>query len=56
MYNAEIPKGLERGHYEGPTIFDKVQNSMKIAREEIFGPMLSVLTFKEEDEALALAK
>ena len=50
-----IPKGLEKGHYVGPTIFDGVQNSMKIAREEIFGPVLSVLTFKEEGEALALA-
>lgn len=55
VYGAEIPKGLEKGHYVGPTIFDGVQNSMKIAREEIFGPVLSVLTFKEEAEALALA-
>jgi acyl-CoA reductase-like NAD-dependent aldehyde dehydrogenase len=55
VHSAEIPKGLERGHYIGPTIFDEVQNSMKIAREEIFGPVLSVLTFKEEAEAIALA-
>jgi acyl-CoA reductase-like NAD-dependent aldehyde dehydrogenase len=55
VHSTEIPKGLERGHYVGPTIFDGVQNSMKIAREEIFGPVLSVLTFKEEAEALALA-
>jgi (Z)-2-((N-methylformamido)methylene)-5-hydroxybutyrolactone dehydrogenase len=55
VYSAEIPKGLERGHFVGPTIFDNVQNSMKIAREEIFGPVLSVLSFKEEGEALALA-
>ena len=55
VHSTEIPKGLERGHYVGPTIFDGVQNSMKIAREEIFGPVLSVLTFKEEGEALALA-
>jgi acyl-CoA reductase-like NAD-dependent aldehyde dehydrogenase len=55
VHNAEVPKGLERGHYVGPTIFDNVKNSMKIAREEIFGPALSVLTFKEEGEALALA-
>jgi acyl-CoA reductase-like NAD-dependent aldehyde dehydrogenase len=55
VYSTEIPKGLERGHYVGPTIFDSVQNSMKIAREEIFGPVLSVLTFTEEGEALALA-
>jgi acyl-CoA reductase-like NAD-dependent aldehyde dehydrogenase len=55
VYGGEEPKGLEKGHFVGPAIFDKVQNSMKIAREEIFGPVLSVLTFKEEGEALALA-
>jgi len=55
VHSTEIPKTLARGHYVGPTIFDGVKNSMKIAREEIFGPVLSVLTFKEEDEALALA-
>src|SRR5580704_16219600 len=56
VYGGEDPKGLnEKGHFVGPTIFDRVQNSMKIAREEIFGPVLSVLTFKEEGEALALA-
>jgi len=54
-YSGEVPKGLEKGFFVGPTIFDDVQNSMKIAREEIFGPVLSVLTFKEEGEALALA-
>ena len=55
VYGGEEPKGLGKGHFVGPTIFDQVQNSMKIAREEIFGPVLSVLTFKEEAEALALA-
>src|SRR5262249_58539330 len=54
-YGGEVPKGLEKGFFVGPTIFDGVQNSMTIAREEIFGPVLSVLTFKEEGEALALA-
>jgi acyl-CoA reductase-like NAD-dependent aldehyde dehydrogenase len=55
VYGGDEPKGLEKGHFVGPAIFDEVQNSMKIAREEIFGPVLSVLTFKEEGEALALA-
>jgi acyl-CoA reductase-like NAD-dependent aldehyde dehydrogenase len=55
VHSTDVPKGLEKGHYVGPTIFDGVQNSMKIAREEIFGPVLSVLTFKEEAEAIALA-
>lgn len=55
VYGGDEPKGLEKGNFVGPTIFDQVQNSMKIAREEIFGPVLSVLTFKEEGEAIALA-
>jgi acyl-CoA reductase-like NAD-dependent aldehyde dehydrogenase len=55
VYGGDEPKGLEKGFFVGPAIFDQVQNSMKISREEIFGPVLSVLTFKEEGEALALA-
>ncbi len=55
VYKGDVPKELSKGHYVAPHIFDGVQNSMKIAREEIFGPVLSVLTFKEEEEALALA-
>jgi acyl-CoA reductase-like NAD-dependent aldehyde dehydrogenase len=55
VYGGEEPKGLDKGFFVGPAIFDAVQNSMTIAREEIFGPVLSVLTFKEEAEVLALA-
>jgi acyl-CoA reductase-like NAD-dependent aldehyde dehydrogenase len=54
VYGGEEPKDLNKGHFVGPAIFDQVQNSMKIAREEIFGPVLSIITFKEEGEALAL--
>lgn len=54
-YEAQVPKELHKGFYVGPTIFDGVSNSATIAREEIFGPVLSVLSFKEEGEALALA-
>jgi acyl-CoA reductase-like NAD-dependent aldehyde dehydrogenase len=43
------------GFYVNPTIFDGVSNSMKIAREEIFGPVLSVIRFKTEDEAVAMS-
>jgi acyl-CoA reductase-like NAD-dependent aldehyde dehydrogenase len=43
------------GHYMAPTIFDEVDPSMTIAREEIFGPVLSVISFDSEEEALALA-
>jgi acyl-CoA reductase-like NAD-dependent aldehyde dehydrogenase len=44
-----------RGFYMAPTIFDDVRPEMTIAREEIFGPVLSVLTFDDEAEALAVA-
>ncbi len=47
--------GFDRGLFVQPTIFDGVNNEMRIAREEIFGPVLSVITFEDEDEALRLA-
>jgi acyl-CoA reductase-like NAD-dependent aldehyde dehydrogenase len=43
------------GYFVEPTIFDAVSNDMKIAREEIFGPVLSAISFTEEDEAIAIA-
>ncbi|HSI61310.1 MAG TPA: aldehyde dehydrogenase [Ideonella sp.] len=43
------------GYYVEPTVFDGVANTMKIAREEIFGPVMSVIRFKTEEEAVALA-
>ena len=43
------------GFYVEPTVFDGVDNGMKIAREEIFGPVMSILRFKTEEEAVALA-
>ncbi|MDN3598665.1 aldehyde dehydrogenase family protein [Mucilaginibacter myungsuensis] len=49
------PDGLEKGYYVKPTIFTGVQNEMTIAREEIFGPVLSVLTYRDEDEAIKIA-
>jgi len=58
---ARLLTGGERVHpaqggcYIAPTIFDRVGNDMTIAREEIFGPVLSVIRFKTEDEALACA-
>ncbi|MBQ0925072.1 aldehyde dehydrogenase family protein [Saccharopolyspora endophytica] len=45
----------ERGFFFAPTVFSGVQQSMRIAREEIFGPVLSVLTFRTPDEAIAKA-
>jgi aldehyde dehydrogenase (NAD+) len=46
---------LRRGFFVRPTLFDEVQSSMRIAQEEIFGPVLTVLTFREPQEALQLA-
>jgi len=43
------------GYYVEPTIFDGVDNGMKIAREEIFGPVMSIIRFKDEAEALKIA-
>jgi gamma-glutamyl-gamma-aminobutyraldehyde dehydrogenase len=43
------------GHFVQPTVFDNVTNSMKIAREEIFGPVISTIPFDTEDEAIAIA-
>ena len=47
--------GLDRGHFVEPTIFTGVRPEMRIAREEIFGPVLSVLPFDTEEEAIQLA-
>jgi acyl-CoA reductase-like NAD-dependent aldehyde dehydrogenase len=47
--------GYDRGFFVEPTIFDEVSPSMRIAQEEIFGPVLSVLTYADEQEALAIA-
>lgn len=46
---------LRRGFYFEPTVFADVHNQMRIAREEVFGPVLSVIPFETEDEALAIA-
>ncbi|MBB4103241.1 aldehyde dehydrogenase family protein [Allorhizobium borbori] len=49
------PEGVNRGYYVRPTVFGGVTNDMTIAREEIFGPVLSILPYKDEDEAVAIA-
>ena len=49
------PEGLSRGYYVRPTVFSDVSNDMSIAREEIFGPVLSILDYESEDEAVAIA-
>jgi aldehyde dehydrogenase (NAD+) len=49
------PKGFETGYYVKPTVFVNVKNDMTIAQEEIFGPVLSVITYESEDEAIRIA-
>ncbi|MFS4108566.1 aldehyde dehydrogenase [Streptomyces sp. PD-S100-1] len=49
------PAGLDRGWFVEPTVFTDVRPDMRIAQEEIFGPVLSVLAFDDEDEAVAIA-
>jgi aldehyde dehydrogenase (NAD+) len=49
------PKGLEAGYYVKPTVFVNVKNDMTIAQEEIFGPVLSVIAYDSEDEAIRIA-
>ncbi len=49
------PDGLERGWYVRPTVFSEVRNDMRIAREEIFGPVLCILPYDGEEEAVRIA-
>jgi aldehyde dehydrogenase (NAD+) len=49
------PKGLEDGYFVKPTVFINVTNGMTIAREEIFDPVLSIISYRNEDEAVAIA-
>jgi len=52
---AGRPAGLDVGYYVKPTIFSNVNNAMTIAREEIFGPVLCILPYQSEDEAIRIA-
>jgi acyl-CoA reductase-like NAD-dependent aldehyde dehydrogenase len=52
---AEPPEGLERGYFVRPTVFSGVENSMTIAQEEIFGPVLSVIPYSDEEEGVRIA-
>ena len=49
------PEGLTQGYYIKPTVFANVNNEMRIAREEIFGPVLSIIPFQSDDEAVEIA-
>jgi aldehyde dehydrogenase (NAD+) len=52
---GDRPANLQKGYFVNPTIFSDVKNSMRIAREEIFGPVLSVLSFKDAADGIAQA-
>ena len=49
------PAGLEKGYFVRPTVFSNVRNDMDIAREEIFGPVLAILPYRDEEEAVRIA-
>ena len=49
------PKGFQKGYYVKPTVFADVNNKMEIARTEIFGPVLSIIPFEDEEEAIEIA-
>jgi predicted outer membrane repeat protein len=50
-----VPKAHAKGYFLEPTIFAAVPNQIRIAQEEIFGPVVSVIPFKDEDEAVRIA-
>jgi acyl-CoA reductase-like NAD-dependent aldehyde dehydrogenase len=52
---TEMPDGLDRGWYVKPTLFAAADNTMRIAREEIFGPVITVIPYRDEDDAVAIA-
>ena len=52
---VEKPEGYEKGYYVKPTVFADVTNDMTIAREEIFGPVLSIIKYENEEEAIEIA-
>jgi aldehyde dehydrogenase (NAD+) len=51
---TDRPEGLNKGYFIKPTIFTDVSNNMRIAKEEIFGPVLSIIPFEDEGEAISI--
>jgi len=52
---VDCPEGFSKGYFVKPTIFSDVRNDMTIAREEIFGPVLCIIPFEDEDDAVRIA-
>lgn len=55
MGGTQAPEGLEKGYFVKPTIFGRVDPRMTIAREEIFGPVLSIITYRDDEDAVRIA-
>ena len=55
LAGGKRPDGLGKGYFYEPTVFDSVRNDMRIAQEEIFGPVVSVIRYKDEAEAIRIA-
>jgi acyl-CoA reductase-like NAD-dependent aldehyde dehydrogenase len=51
----DAPEGLDKGYFVRPTVFSDVRNDMTIAQEEIFGPVLSIIPYDDEEEAIRIA-
>lgn len=51
----DTPEGLEKGYFVRPTVFSDVRNDMTIAQEEIFGPVLSIIPYDDEEDAIRIA-
>ena len=49
------PEGLDKGYFIRPTVFSQANNEMTIAREEIFGPVLTMIPYEDEEEAIRIA-
>ena len=52
---ADAPAGLDRGYFVAPTVFSDVSSDMTIAQEEIFGPVLSIIAYDDEEDAIRIA-
>jgi aldehyde dehydrogenase (NAD+) len=50
-----LPEGIDKGYFIRPTVFSDVNNDMTIAREEIFGPVLAMIPYEDEEEAIRIA-
>jgi aldehyde dehydrogenase (NAD+) len=55
VLGGKEPSGLDKGYFLLPTIFKNVKNTMRIAQEEIFGPVVSIISFRDEKEAVSIA-